>query len=406
MSNKHILVVYVTLVFNTLIAHTAEKRQIPSYERIKLSDTFLAEGANFGDINGDGVMDLVAGPYWFAGPEFTERVKYYDGKQFDIEGYSDNFFAFVYDVDQDGLSDIVIIGFPGKEARWYQNPGSKPGFWPMHIAYPTVDNESPTFTDITGDGLPELVFHTGGRLGFAQINNTDPTDVWEFHPISEDLGYPQFTHGLGVGDVNGDGRSDLLLKDGWWEQPDQFDSQQMWTYHPFEFADFGGAQMLVTDVDGDGDNDVITSKHAHAFGLAWFENVQGNGAIDFREHLIMGERPGDSPHGVVFSQLHALALADLNGDGIDDIVTGKRFWAHRGKDPEGGGPSVLYGFVTVRNGQQVHFEPHRIDIDSGVGTQVVAGDINSDGQPDVVVGNKKGIFVFRSNIKSKQQGTN
>ena len=137
--------------------------------------------------------------------------------------------------------------------------------------------------------------------------------------------------------------------------------------------------MLVTDVDGDGDNDVITSKHAHAFGLAWFEHVSNNGKIDFREHLIMGERPEDAPHGVVFSQLHALALTDMNGDGVGDIITGKRFWAHRGRDLDGTGLAVLYCFLTIREGEQVRFEPHRIDVDSGVGTQVVAGDINGDG---------------------------
>ena len=153
--------------------------------------------------------------------------------------------------------------------------------------------------------------------------------------------------------------------------------------------------MLVYDVDGDGDNDVVTSKAAHAYGLAWFENVPGaGGAIEFHEHRIMGERSEENDYGLVISQLHAQALADMDGDGIQDIVTGKRFWAHAEHDPGSLEPAVLYWLQTVRDGKNVRFIPHQIDTNSGVGTQVVAGDINGDKRPDVVVGNKKGTFVF------------
>lgn len=401
--SKRSLVICLALILDISFACAAGQSQIPTYKRLKLVDAFLAEGANCGDINGDGVIDVVAGPYWFAGPDFTERVAFYDGKSFDIEGYSDNFLTFVHDINLDGHADILVFGFPGKAARWYRNPAGKSGSWPVHIAFPTVDNESPTFADITGDGRPELIFHTKGRLGFAEINSDDPTQPWKFLPISEPRGYQRFTHGLGYGDLNGDGRIDLLTKEGWWEQPAQID-QRPWPFHSVEFAEFGGAQMLVSDVDGDGDQDVITSKHAHGYGLSWFENYREASTIKFREHLIMGEHPEDKSHGVAFSQLHALALADFDDDGIDDIVTGKRFWAHQGKDVGGHDPAVLYAFLTVRENQQVHFEPHRIDTNSGVGTQVVAKDINRDGQPDIIVGNKKGVFVQLSNTKSEREG--
>jgi hypothetical protein len=197
---------------------------------------------------------------------------------------------------------------------------------------------------------------------------------------------------MGVGDVNGDGKMDLLEKDGWFEQPASLAGDPEWVPHDVAFAGPGGAQMYAYDVNGDGRNDVITSLAAHGFGLAWYEQ-QGDGS--FQQHLIMGQKPEENAYGVKFSELHAIDLVDMNGDGIKDIVTGKRFWSHgRIGDPDRNDEAVLYWFELKREGRNVAWIPHRIDNNSGVGTQVVAGDINGDGRPDVVVGNKKGVFVF------------
>ena len=372
----------------------AEQYVIHSFQRQQLSDQFFCEGVAFADLDRDGKMDIVAGPYWYAGPDFQKRVEYYPAKPFDINGYSDDFFAFTHDINNDGWPDILVVGFPGKAAYWFENPQGKPGHWERHLVYPAVENESPTFVDLTSDGRPELVFQADGRWGYAQIPVNEPPHPWQFQAISPDRGYDEFNHGLGVGDVNGDGRADLLEKAGWWEQPAPSSPSEFWAYHPVPFAEAGGAQMLVYDVDADGDNDVITSKAAHGYGLVWFENVFEDGSISFREHRIMGDRSEQNDYGVVFSQLHALALADVDEDGIQDIVVGKRYWAHGGHDPGASDPAVLYWFQTIREKDGVRFVPHRIDDNSGVGTQVVAGDVNGDKLPDVLVGNKKGMFVF------------
>jgi hypothetical protein len=97
---------------------------------------------------------------------------------------------------------------------------------------------------------------------------------------------------------------------------------------------------------------------------------------------------------VKFSEIHAIDLVDMDGDGLKDIVTGKRFWSHgRTGDPDRNDAAVLYWFKLSRTGKQVDFVPYLIDSESGVGTQVVAGDINGDTLPDIVVGNKRGTFV-------------
>lgn len=162
--------------------------------------------------------------------------------------------------------------------------------------------------------------------------------------------------------------------------------------------------MVVYDVNGDGLNDVITAISAHEYGLAWYEQVRTNGEITFREHLILNNDASKNRYGVQFSQPHSLTLVDMDGDGIKDLVCGKRFWAHgkNGPDPESDGfPAVVYWFKLVRQGRgQADFIPYLIDNDSGVGTEVIAGFVSNKKYPDVVVGNKKGVFILKHEVKS------
>jgi hypothetical protein len=390
-------------------------QELHTFKRIQLSDQFWSEGATFGDLNRDGVNDIVSGPWWWEGPEFKKRHEYYPATttfklklgpmtEVDVPGfegtlgkenkYSDNFFAWVLDFDKDGWNDILIIGFPGKDTSWFENPKGKAGHWVRHRVFDQTDNESPTFADLTGDGKPELVCITRGQYGYAAPDWSNPSKPWTFHPISPNNKYGNFTHGMGIGDVNGDGRTDLLEKNGWWEQPASLAGDPVWTFHKQPMG-AGGSQMHAYDVNGDGLNDIVTALAAHEFGLAWYEQYREGAAIRFREHILMNRTPQDNPYGVKFSEIHAIELVDMDGDGLKDIVTGKRFWSHgRTGDPDRNDAAVLYWFKLARpGGKGVDFIPYLIDSESGVGTQVVAGDINGDGLPDIVVGNKRGTFV-------------
>ncbi|QDV55980.1 PVC-type heme-binding CxxCH protein [Rosistilla oblonga] len=393
---------------------SADPPTVVSWETHQLSTQFFSEGATVGDFNRDGIADVASGPFWYEGPDFKSPHRFYAQDAFDPHGYSNNFFSYTDDFNKDGWDDILIFGFPGKDASWFENPKGQDRFWPRHKVLDVVENESPTFADLTGDGSREIVCSSGGFFGYAEINRDDPTAPWKFHKISDQSAGGRFTHGLGVGDVDGDGRMDLLEKSGWWQQPASLEGDPVWKKHPFEFAPGrGSAQMFAYDVDGDGDQDVITSLDAHGYGLVWYEQLDnaadGTASPSFEKHTILGSKTSDSPFGVLFSQLHAIDLVDVNGDGLKDIVTGKRWWAHgpRG-DAAPNDPAVLYWFELTRPGGDdgdVVWVPHQIDDASGVGTDVRVADLNGDDAVDVIVGNKMGTFVSLQRRESTDAAT-
>jgi len=421
-------------------AGVAAHAQEMTWRKIQLTDKFYAEGMAAGDFNKDGKMDVVYGPYWWEGPDFKVRHQIFKPTGNQAEGswkpdndYShDAFFAFVYDFNNDGYPDYLVYGFPGEFAKIYTNPGKegvgKDEPWKSTVVFDVVDNESPQFADFDGDGKPDGIFHTSdpkiipprtedavdkktgqtkkqqinqGALGWASIDWSDPYKKWTFHPITKPGGWARFTHGYGFGDVNGDGRNDIITNHAWFENPGD-PSNTVWKEHKLNMGS-GGAQIYVYDVDGDGLNDIITSNAAHGYGLAWYKQgpKDDQGEPTWTRMEIMAEKKQPNAHGVTFSQLHAIDFVDMNGDGLKDIVTGKRYFAHGSHgDNDPLDPPVLYWFELKRNADKsVDWIPHQIDDNSGVGTQVMATDVNGDGKPDVLVGNKKGAFVFIQQAK-------
>lgn len=386
-----------------------------TFEKLTLTSEYWCDGVNTADINRDGPPDIIAGPFWYAGPDFKTRHTFYEPVPQALEANPTNsMFAFPYDFDGDGWTDILVLGrVLFHEAFWYRNPGkdglTKPDArWEKHFVSQRVFGESPLFADIDGDGKPELISISGAtaqdkikQWGWYAPDWSAPTKPWRFVPITEKGDFNHYYHGEGFGDINGDGRLDLVLNEGWWEQPPK-DSPPgtLWKKHPFTFSnDKGGAQILVYDVNGDGKNDVVTAINAHGWGLSWFEQTRtAQGEISFIEHRMMGTREEEAKFGVAFSQPHALTLADLDGDRLPDVITGKRRWAHGPKgDIEPMATPVNYAFLLRRDPSVpggAKFIPQLIDDASGLGTQVVSADVNGDNVPDVLTASKLGTFVF------------
>ena len=148
--------------------------------------------------------------------------------------------------------------------------------------------------------------------------------------------------------------------------------------------------MAVYDVDGDGDADVVSALAAHQYGLAWFEQRPGQTPA-FVGHEILPTAASSEN----VSQLHALISVDINGDGLLDIVTGKRFYAHPSRSPDPGtrDPAKLLWFELKRDANGAHFVQHVVHADSGAGCSFAARDVNGDGKVDIFTTNKRGTFL-------------
>ena len=357
------------------------------FRRTQLDDKFRTEGVTIGDFNHDGKKDIAAGTVWFAAPDWKMQLIQDKEPEFDPKHYSHSFVNATEDLNGDGWDDLIVVDFPGEQTWWFENPKKSSVPWKQHMITRVSNNESPQYADVDGDGKRELVMgiapspkNPDDQRQMAILNPTAmPAEPWKIKTISgmDAPGAKHFSHGLGVGDINGDGRGDVVVADGWYEAPADKDAAE-WKFHPIKFGK-PVAHMVVYDFDGDGDADIACSS-AHQTGIWWLEQTKD----DWKTHEI------DSS----YSETHSMCLADINGDGLPDLVTGKRWWSHAPKDGSEGPPALVMWYELKRESGQPVWTPHMIDDHSGVGTQFEVGDVNGDGLLDVVTSNKKGTFYF------------
>jgi hypothetical protein len=405
------------IAFKDLHTRVAQPEKVSDRFRIqRLNEFYYSWGPAVADFNRDGSLDIASGPYYYLGPSHIEARQIYVGGTIDPGSQYFNGLQYAYDFTGDGWPDVLNAIFQ-RPAVLYVNPKGTSRRWEAHTVTDTMTCEFMLLKDLDGDGAPEFIFKDSeNKFVSARHDPANPTGMWTRHPISERG--PWANHGMGAGDINGDGRVDFLNAYGWWEQPADRPStngdRPSWRYHPFAFGRWsrsspGGAEMAVYDVNGDGLNDVVTSLQAHGWGLSWFEQKKGpDGEPSFLEHQIMGDFSTENAGGVTFSQLHGATSADVDGDGLPDFITGKRFWSHLDTflDPDPHGAPVLYVYRTVRNAKApggAEFVPELVHNRSGVGSHLAVVDLNNDKAPEIVTGTKRGTFIFWNNWKTQSR---
>src|SRR6478736_3242903 len=371
MKNKPFLIIvsFLIVIVSTASAQTAGKDV--RFKKYHLWDEFYTEGATVADVNKDGKLDIMAGARWFEAPDWKAHDIWKHKKFYYTKGYSDSFLNFAMDVNEDGWVDLISYDFPGKEVYWFENPAGADILWKRNLIDSIASNESPMVVDVDSDGKKDLVYGNEklGQMAWFSASVKAKKVTWKRTAISEPnaKGVGLFSHGLGWGDINGDGAKDVMIRGGWWEAPKDIKSSP-WKFHE---ADLGEpcAQMITYDFDSDGDNDVVASS-AHAYGVWWYEQVfDKDKKSSFITHTI------DS----TFSESHSLVLEDINRDGLPDLITGKRYFAHQGGGPGGMEPAVIYWFELLKDGKQKPvWVKHLIDDNSGVGIQFVSEDMNKD----------------------------
>lgn len=375
----------------------------PRFTIQRVSNLYYGWGATTADINHDGTLDIVSGPFYYLGPGFTERKIYREGRVYNPSTeFAPDMVNLAYDFTGDGWPDI-LSSLGNRHMDLYVNPQGQSRRWDKFSVLTTITTEIVLLKDLDKDGKPEVIFGGGGVYAWAKPDPADPTAVWTPHPISSP-GEAVNGHGIGVGDINGDGRMDIAVPTGWYEQPAEGISKTPWTFHAVEFGNNGvfgngGGEMGIYDANGDGLADVVNGS-AHNWGIKWFEQKKASdGTRTFEQHLIAQDFSTKNAGGVVFSESHAARFVDMDGDKIPDFITGKRLWSelenYNGNDPYGA--AVLYIYRTVRNPKApggAEFVPELIHNRSGVGSSFDVADLNKDGRADIVTATAYGTFVF------------
>jgi len=352
------------------------------FDRIKLSDDAY-EAASAADLNRDGKLDIICGAYWYPGPNFRKPHKMCDVLR--QSEYYDDFSDFPMDVNGDGYDDVITGGWFGRTLAWRENPKGGTGEWKVHEIDRPGNIETIRYWDVDGDGRVEIIPNAADNVVvYRLVRAAGGEGTGKFEKT--ELRQGGIGHGLGFGDINGDGRGDFVGVSGWLEAPKE-GLEGRWTWHPeFSFKQTS-VPILVHDVDEDGLADLILGA-GHGYGLWWYRQTRNpDGRRTWTKNVIDEDR----------SQYHDMMLVDIDNDKQPELVTGKRYRAHNGHDPGSNDPIGVYYFeINKGRFERVTLDYGPPDETAGVGLFFWVTDLDGNGWRDIIAPGKSGLYLFRN----------
>lgn len=336
-------------------------------------------GLEVADMNGNGKKDIIMGStgepiiVWYEAPDWKRHLI--------SDQHPGNITIAAQDLTGNGVPDLFVGSAFNRGDRslieylhWLEAPEDG-GQWKSHFIEEIPYLHRIAVADINGDGQPLLFaasiqgpegglddWYDPGSLWCYPFPSDPVNDPWERHLIDGEL---HLNHGLSVGDVDGDGRLDILIgcRDGviWLEPPSD---PLIGEWNRWVISDQESSEVFTVDLDGDGVNEILSIEPWHGNTLSWYKASGDLRTGEWTRHQIDDTlNRGHSLHGI-----------DLDGDGRVEIISG-----YNGE----GWNLQLYRAEDL---DQNRWTKELIDNGGlGVGNMHVL-DLNDDGRVDIIAG--------------------
>jgi hypothetical protein len=294
----------------------------------------------------------------------------------------------LYDLTGNGYLDVINGGDSrSDEISWWENPGGASERWRRRLIAKTAHSQfhDTAIGDVTGDGSMSLVFtnQRGGTTLYRIPLHQDPTvspwsgieaiatQLTEPNPCREEGVQPE--EGLSIGDIDGDGRNEVVCGTHWYKRTGRQES--IWEAHRFA-AGYITTKVAIGDIDGDGVNEIVLSEgdpcvygKTQGGKLAWFKPRDDIAAL-WEEHVLED----------LLLDAHSLQLGDISGSGRLDILVGEVGMVDWETDAYVRRPPRI---VVYENQGQASFVRHVVDEGTGIHDALLA-DMGNRGMLDIV----------------------